>query len=219
MKKLLFLTALLGTFLITCKSDSSKVKSSEAQEVSENTADNTIALNNFDAESWLSWRATHLGGLEPRFGKVSLKDATAQIAGDKLTQAKIDLDLSNFTVESFPDDNASMKKLLTHLQSADFFNIAAHPIATFELTNHEAGSGDYNSKITGNLGIMGITKSISFNANIEAGADQVRIQSEKFRIDRRDWDMTYNVEGTAGVPADYIISNDVEFQFDVTLKK
>ena len=48
---------------------------------------------------------------------------------------------------------------------------------------------------------------------------EVSIKSEKFSIDRRDWGLTYNMEGTAGVPAEYLIDNRVEFKIDLMVTR
>lgn len=129
------------------------------------------------------------------------------------------MDMASITVESFGDDAESAGKLTGHLQNADFFNVEAHPTATFELTGIESAEGEFNSTITGNLAIMDSTKSITFNANVNVSDAEVSINSEDFAVDRRDWGIVYNVEGTEGVPVDYIVANDMGFTINVVLTK
>jgi polyisoprenoid-binding protein YceI len=73
--------------------------------------------------------------------------------------------------------------------------------------------------LTGNLTIMDITKSITFKANVSVSDANISVKSEDFAVNRTDWNLTYNTEGTAGVPVDYLIANDVGFTIDVTLNK
>jgi polyisoprenoid-binding protein YceI len=87
------------------------------------------------------------------------------------------------------------------------------------MTDIESTDGDYNSNVTGNLTIMKSTKSITFSANVEVTDNGVSFISENFIVDRADWNLTYNVEGTEGVPTDYIISNDLGFTIGVMVQK
>jgi polyisoprenoid-binding protein YceI len=128
------------------------------------------------------------------------------------------MDMNNFTVENF-EDQESIDKLAGHLKSDDFFKVATYPVSTFELATITSQEGDYNSMITGNLTILGVTKSIAFNANVMVSDASVSVKSEDFVVNRTDWGLTYNTEGTAGVPADYLISNDIGFTIDITLNK
>ncbi|MGB0424400.1 MAG: YceI family protein, partial [Flavobacteriales bacterium] len=147
--------------------------------------------------SVLHWSASHLGGLEPRIGKIYCKSARVISSDGELTTADISMDMSNMSVDNLEEESAL--ELVSHLQSNDFFDVPNYPISTFELARIEPISGDFNSKITGNLSILGVRKSISFKANIEVTPEQVSVHSEEFTIDRDDWGMTYNAEGTAGV--------------------
>ena len=167
----------------------------------------------------MEWRAAHLGGVQPRFGKILFKEATFLVNDGVLTNATMTINMGTLTVESFPAGAAEILKLTGHLQSPDFFNIEQYPTSKFELTSLEKSTGNYNSKVTGNLTILEITKSITFNANVNVSANEVSIKSEDFSIDRTDWNLSYNVEGTAGVPVDYISANDIGFTINTTVAK
>lgn len=217
MKKVILSVLVVAIALLSACSGDNKVETSEAKEVVTEKKATTQTFTKIGEGSHLTWRAAHLGGIDPRFGKVMPKSAEILVTDGTVTNAAVVLDMATFTVENFEDEE-TMNKLKGHLLSDDFFKSATYPTSKFELTGIAKGEGEYNSKVTGNLTILDVTKSISFNANITAG-DNVSIQSEKFAIDRRDWGLTYNVEGTEGVPVDYIIANDVEFMIDVTVGK
>ncbi len=220
MKKTTYLLAgalALGVFS-SCGSDATKTEASEAQEVQKIETESSKTLSEVAEGSHIYWRGTHLGGTGERFGKAFIKEAEVVVDGDKVVNAKAVIDMTSFTVENFGDDTASTNKLTGHLHTADFFNTAEFPTASFELTGIEAAEGEYNSKVTGNLTIKGIAKSITFAANVTPSADMVDVKSEQFSVDRREWGIVYNVEGTEGVPADYIISNELEFKIDFSVK-
>ena len=172
-----------------------------------------------DSSSMMEWHAAHLGGVQPRYGKIMIADAKVAVENGNLMAAKAVVDMNSFTVENFGDDAETAAKLAGHLKSGDFFLVDSFAVSTFEMTGITAAEGEYNSVITGNLTIKDATNPVSFNANVAISDDKVSVNSEKFAIDRTDWGLTYNVEGTAGVPADYLIANDVEFQINMTLTK
>lgn len=218
-KTILSLSVIGAFFLASCGSNGAKVETQDAQNVEVSNSETTVEFNKVAEGSHVAWRASHLAGMQPRWGRVFIKEASVKVDNGSLKNATVVMDMTNFTVENFVDDEETTQKLLGHLQSDDFFKIASFPTATFRMTSIEAGSGEYNSKITGNLTILGVAKSISFNANVQISDTEVNIKSEDFVVDRKDWGLTYNTEGTAGVPTDYLISDDIGFTIDVNLMK
>src|SRR5213076_3352646 len=88
-----------------------------------------------------------------------------------------------------------------HLKSPDFFDVQQFPIATFSATAIEESGAQ--QKVTGNLDLHGVTKSISFPANIQVADDAVTVKAE-FAINRRDFNINY-----PGMPNDLIRDNVV----------
>ncbi|MGB0805896.1 MAG: YceI family protein [Salibacteraceae bacterium] len=218
MKKVIISALMLSAVLVACSDNGSQTEAKEAVAVEVTKTETTQSYANVAEGSHVYWRAAHLGGVQPRFGKMMLKSAEISATDGTVSNAKVVMDMNNFTVENF-EDQESIDKLSGHLKSDDFFKVATYPTSTFEMTSVEAATGDYNSKITGNLTILGETKSISFNANVNVSDASVSVKSEDFVVNRTDWGLTYNVEGTEGVPADYLISNDIGFTIDVTVNK
>jgi polyisoprenoid-binding protein YceI len=219
MKKIILSMFAIGMILSSCGNNGKKAETKEAEKVSVEKTQQTTTLKAFGKESYIDWRASHLGGAQPRYGKVFIKDVTFLVNDGILSNATIELDLASLTVESFPEGSEQIAKLEGHLKSPDFFNIEQHPTSIFELTQLQETTGPFNSKITGNLTISGITKSITFNANVDVSENKVSIKSEDFSIDRADWNLTYNAEGTKGVPVDYLIANDIGFTINVSAAK
>jgi polyisoprenoid-binding protein YceI len=219
MKKTTLVVLVIGAVLASCSNNGKKVDANDAEKVELVKNEITQEFKTIKEGSYLDWRASHFGGAEPRFGKISLSGVEFLVNNNQLTNAKVIVDMSSITVENFGDDEESKNKLTGHLQSDDFFKVSTYPTSTFELTKVEEAQGDFNSLITGNLTILDTTKSISFNANITISENEIAIKSEDFAIDRRDWGLKYNVEGTEGVPIDYIVANDIGFTIDVTLTK
>lgn len=217
MKRLFFSMSIISMFLFACTSTEQKADTGDAGEVATST-EGAVSFKTVSTGSILNWRAEHLGGIQKRFGKVSLKSAELNSNAGKLSSAVIMIDMASLTVESF-EDAESKTKLTGHLQSADFFKVETFPTSKFEMTGISEATGEYNSKVTGNLTILDKTKSITFNANVVVSDSEIAVKSEDFSIDRRDWGLTYNVEGTAGVPVDYLIANEIGFTIDIKVAK
>jgi len=96
---------------------------------------------------------------------------------------------------------ADDSKLQNHLKSKDFFDVATFPVATFQVTSIEGNSPE--QKVTGNLDLHGVKKSIPFTANVTVTDDQVSIKAD-FAINRRDFNINY-----PGMPNDLIRDNVV----------
>ena len=78
-----------------------------------------------------------------------------------------------------------IKNLTDHLKGVDFFAVAHFPTATFEITTIKKKIPD-SLKVSGNLTIKGITKTITFDALYTDA-----IFSTTFIIDRFQWNIAY----------------------------
>ena len=218
MKKLIISVFALGALLSSCTESGKKAETTDAKEVEVVQTETTTEFKTIKDGSHLKWKAAHLGGVNERFGKVSLTEGQVSATDGKVSNAKFVIDLGSLTVESIEEEEKAAK-LAGHLKNEDFFNIEKFPTAQFELTNTEAAEGDFNTKVTGNLTISGITKSITFNANISVSENEITVKSEDFVVDRKDWELTYHAEGTEGVAADYLIADAIGFTIDIALTK
>ncbi len=109
--------------------------------------------------------------------------------------------------------NADDPKLTEHLKTADFFDVAKYPTATFVSTAIKPG-GDKGAShtITGNLTMHGVTKSVTFPATIAVTADVVSVDAN-FSINRKDFNINY-----AG-PANNLIRDDVVLTLNIRATK
>ncbi|MCI0747906.1 MAG: YceI family protein [Verrucomicrobia subdivision 3 bacterium] len=96
---------------------------------------------------------------------------------------------------------ADNDRLTGHLKSPDFFDVAKYPVTTFAVTAIEPEGGQ--QKITGNLELHGVTKSVSFPANVKIADDEVALKAD-FAINRKDFNINY-----PGKPDDLIRDNVV----------
>jgi len=219
MKKTTLVALVFGAFLASCSDNGKQVEAGSAEIVETINTKETVEYSSVKEGSYFDWRASHLGGVEPRFGKMFANSASVLVNEGLVTNATIEVDMKTLTVENFGDDAETTAKLKGHLLSPDLFNTEVYPTSKFELTSIAEGTGEFNSAITGNLTILDATKSITFNANVIVSDTEVSVISEDFAITRQDWNIVYHTEGDADVPAEYVIANDIGFTINVTLTK
>lgn len=201
----------------SCSTGEKQTEPAETKIVGELIPVIAVAYNTVETGSLLEWGATHFGGVGPRSGKIYCKEARVLVEDGVVANASVLIDMSTLTVENMTEEETT--DLSGHLMSADFFNVPEHPTSSFELTSLNAITGDYNSEISGSLTIMGISNNVTFNANVDVTENNVSVKSETFEIDRSDWNMVYNAEGSEGVPLDYIISDDIELAISFSVAK
>jgi len=156
----------------------------------------------FDQKSskveWAGSKVTgkHEGGFKTFTGNVSLVDQKPESGS-----VNVDIDAASLYTDN--------EKLEGHLRSADFFDVAKFPKATFASTSVKAG-GEKGAThtVTGNLTLHGVTKSVTFPATIKTSAGAVEADAE-FAINRKDFGLVY-----AGKPDD-LIRDDVVIKLTI----
>lgn len=166
------------------------------------------------AKSSVTWIGAKVTGRHN--GLIPIKEGTITLHEGEPHGGKAVFDMVNVRSDDKSVDEAGNKKLTNHLRSSDFFDVEQHPIASFVITSvvpfdsterqdvpAPAGNTkqmriqDPNHKVTGNLTITGITKSISFPARIEL-EDSVLRAKANFNIDRTHWKLTYGSDKSLG---------------------
>jgi polyisoprenoid-binding protein YceI len=129
-------------------------------------------------------------------------------ASGKPEDAKITIEIDASSLST------DQEKLVGHLKSPDFFDVAKFAKITFTSSKIEAAAGPNGAThtITGNLELHGVTKSISFPAKVAVTGDAINATSE-FQINRQDFGLKY-----PGKPDD-LIKDNVVVKLDVKAAK
>ena len=107
-----------------------------------------------------------------------------------------------------------------HLRSADFFDAENHPQLTFQSTEIKQVDDD-ELEITGDLTIHGVTKPVTFQAEITGtevdpwGNDRVGLEVNG-KIDRSDFEMRFNQALGSG---NVMVSDKVKISLDISAVK
>jgi polyisoprenoid-binding protein YceI len=133
----------------------------------------------------------HNGGFKKFAGKISAAEG-------KVAAAEVKIAMNS----TWADND----RVTGHLKSPDFFDAAKFPTATFTITDIQSNAT--NKTVTGNLDLHGVTKSISFPADIQIADDAVTVKAE-FAINRKAFNINY-----PGKPND-LIRDNVVLKLDV----
>lgn len=221
-----------------CGKPGETVETTDAQEVAAGAGD-TLAVD--VASSTISWTGYKPAG--KHFGKIPTTGGNVIVAGDQITAGSFTFDIVGLKIEDLQASDENYGKLYGHLQSADFFDAANFPTATFEITGVEpfAGGDVVADKeefatdntpasdsslspanpthwISGNLTMRGTTKNIKFPAEVSINNGAVTAKAG-FNIDRTQWGLMYGDESAAVDKAkDQFIYNTVSLVLDVTAR-
>ncbi len=198
----------LGLALAACDNDPSKGKTQAAVADPAKTvapAQGGVKYTFSNAGSKLSWvgakvTAKHDGG----FGKF---DGTVTLVEQDPTKSSVTVEIDTASITS------DTEKLTGHLKSPDLLDVAKYPKARFTSTAIKAG-GDKGAThtVTGNFELHGVTKSITFPANVKVQGDAVDVDAE-FGINRKDFGIVY-----PGMPDD-LIKDEVLIKLEIRSKK
>lgn len=222
------LSALVLMASCTDAPESDQAKTSEAQTAAMATSGESWTVDT--AQSRLEWIGTKVTGYHT--GAVPIKSGSLTVSNDSLAAGRFTMDMSRLAVTGPKEvDAASNQELLGHLQSPDFFDVASHPEASFEITGVQPFTGAVQDTtdprqdeiseykvanpthtISGNLTIKGVTKNITFPARVTISGNQLEALA-KFNIDRRQWNITY-----PGKPDD-LIRDDIHMGIAIRATK
>lgn len=119
---------------------------------------------------------SHTGSFKQFTGKIDL-------APNSIPGSRVSIDIDTASVET------DTPELTAHLKKPDFFDVAKFPKATFVSTKIEPVNGNAFN-VTGNFELHGVTKSITFPANIVTSADSVSVDAD-FAINRKDFGIAF----------------------------
>ncbi len=211
------LTAVLLTFgLIACGEapKGEKVEAGEAIESSDQAAaEGTTYLVDTES-SQINWTGSKLVG-NSHTGYIKLDEGTLQVDNGNLSGGTFVIDMTTLT-DTDLEDEGKRKKLEGHLKSDDFFSVGAHPTAKFEIVKVEEATGnpDATHRITGNLTMKGITKSVTLPAKVSMSDGQLMASTPQFTIDRTQWEVMYG-SSALDVVKDKVIRDEVGLKIEL----
>ena len=174
--------------------------------------------------STVTWQGTKPTGAH--IGTFKLKDGTLAQKEGVLTSGNFTINIASLNNLDLAGDTANKPKLEGHLKSADFFDAAKYPTATFSITAVEPFKYDSTTMknvilknathtIRGNLTLKDSTKNIAFPAVINITNNKITADAD-FNIDRTIWGLNYKGPNN---PADWFIRKEVNIKLKISATK
>ena len=212
MKKVILVVAMV-VLATACKVDSkNKVAVSDAKNVAI-TSSESVKVD--VVGSTVSWKGFKPGG--EHFGVISISEGSINLKSGNLVGGSFTFDMNSIVDTDMPADNEYNAKLIGHLKSPDFFDVAKYPTAKFEITSVDNQNGKVN--ISGNLTIKEATKNITIPASFINENGIISLKSDVFTIDRTDFDVRYGSKKFFDDLKDKFINDEFEISFDIQAKK
>lgn len=206
MKNILIL--LVVFLLVGCEkapeAPKAEVKEASTPKTQETDSKNRITLDT--KNSVIKWIGTKIRGRHN--GTVKIKEGNIIVNNKKVVGGEFIIDMD--TIEVLDLTGKDKAKLEKHLRDVDFFEVSKFPTSKFVITEISNADEKGEVKVTGNLEIKGITKSITFPAKIEFSEDGKLVTGKaNFNINRQLWGITYK-----GM-ADNAINDEVNLELDL----
>jgi polyisoprenoid-binding protein YceI len=200
------MTILVGLMFVTACSDPAAdqpraTTGAPAQSSPQNVAGTKYAITAENSKvEFIGSKVTgsHNGSFQKFSGEIDYAGAPEK------SRVSVTMDANSLTT-----DDANLTK---HLKTADFFDVAKFPNATFVSTEIKPGGQNASHTVTGNLTLHGVTKAVTFPATINVTADVASVDAN-FSINRKDFGIVY-----AGAP-DNLIRDDVVLKLTIRAAK
>jgi polyisoprenoid-binding protein YceI len=171
------------------------------------------------SQSNLEWNGKKVTG--EHTGNINISKGEILVNGNKIVGGNVLIDMTSISNKDLTDKSYN-DKLVGHLKSEDFFSAEKHPNGTFKITSltpiKGATAGANNYTVNGDLTIKGITKPISFPANVSV-KDGVASATGTATLDRTKWDIQYGSKSFFPNIADKAIYDDFTVKFNLVAKK
>lgn len=166
-------------------------------------------------ESTIEWKGSKKLG-SSHHGGVSFKEGTVSVDKGALVGGQATVDMKTITNEDVEGEWKA--KLVGHLSSGDFFDVAKYPTSTFKITSVTMKSPT-EALVKGDFTMIGKTNPVEFpmQVSIDKGT---ATGTGTLKVNRTKWGLKY---GSGSIfkelAADKIISDDFELKLKIVAKK
>ena len=192
---LISFTFIIILFISSCGNSETKKQEAPFEVQVVDSVIKTLNINT--STSTVEWKGVMVG-IYSHNGFVSIKEGNLVYQGNSITGGSITIDMETMT-QSDSLYKTKENKLVAHLESPDFFDVANFPTATFEITSSDIGT----NKVYGNLTVKGITDSeVVENVIFDV---ETKSATGTLKFDRQKYGVTYK-----GSKKDMLVGDEVE---------
>ncbi len=172
------------------------------------------------ATSSVGWTGKKVVG-SAHNGSVKIEKGTFVTKNGTPISGEVAIDLSTITNEDLTDAGYNAK-LVGHLKSEDFFDVAKFKNVNLKLTKitllKNTAAGAPNLSYEGDLTIKGVTKKVSGLANYQA-TDTGFSTTGELKVDRTDFGLKYGSGKFFKDLGDKVIADEIALSFKLVAKK
>jgi polyisoprenoid-binding protein YceI len=161
--------------------------------------------------SSIQWKGSKITGAE-HHGTIGVKQGQITMDGKKLVSGKIVVDMNSVANLDLTDKEYN-QKLVTHLKSEDFFDVAKFPEADIEFKNADIQK-DGSYKIKGQMKIKSETHPVEFIAKLSADGKSAETD---LTFDRTTWNIRYGSGKFFKNLGDKVISDKINLKINLVL--
>jgi polyisoprenoid-binding protein YceI len=171
------------------------------------------------AQSTMRWEGFKIG--KSHYGTLALKpNSTLEFKNSELVGGNIQIDMKSLKDEDLQSSPEMQTKLLTHLNSKDFFSVDEYPTSQFvikSVTPLKTPEKGLTHEITGDLTIKGITHPATFKAELMKHGSMFHAHA-KTAVDRTLYNVRYGSLKFFSDLADKAIKDNFDVEFNVYAK-
>lgn len=202
-------------FATSCSnSPKNKIEGTDSQAIADGSGEQLVV----DTQaSSIHWVGTKPGG--SHHGTIGIKEGSLAINGTDVASGSFIIDMNAIVDEDLTDQKMN-EMLVTHLKSADFFDVEKYPTSSFAITKVEAvaGNDSITHRISGNLKMKDVDKNITFDAKITKEGDAYKAVTIPFTINRTQWNVQYGSKSIFADLKDKFIDDNIELQITIIAK-
>lgn len=189
-----FLGSIITFFLIfSCNKDNTKQHSNNINvphSLKTKSQEYTIDTN-ISSVNWTGYKIEKSLNLS-HFGTLSFKKGFLKTKNNNIESGVLYIDMNSITNHDIQNSSQN-NKLINTLKNKNFFSVTKYPIAEFVLNSVQKidGNSDFNFSLIGTLKIKDQSKNIRVKTNIRNENDKLFLNTEKFSINRKDFNLNY----------------------------
>lgn len=164
----------------------------------------TFVIN--PTKSLVKWAGKKIVGGNTE-GTILVSKGELGFANKHLKSGEIIMDATSIASEK------ASPRLVAHLKNADFFDVEKFPTASFTISSVKVEKGV--AQVAGKMTIKGITKDLSFPAEVTYGKDVVVAKAVGVKVNRTLYDVKYRSGSVFSGLGDGAIEDN--FVLDITL--
>ncbi|GAB2618036.1 YceI family protein [Emticicia sediminis] len=170
-----------------------------------------VALKVDTKASTFNWLGKKVTG--EHNGTIGIQSGSLVVNGGKLQGGEFTIDMKTIKCLDLTDAGYNAK-LVGHLTTPDFFDVANFPTAKLKIKKATLKSGT-NYDVTGDLTINGVTQPITFPAVVSVDAKGATTATAKFEVDRTKFGSKFGSKSFFESIGDKMIYDN--FQVDVKI--